>query len=106
QVPRRRARNRVKSELPRIRQRDGDHAILEAQRRQTHCIVLDEQVCRTNLVRQPGSAEQRRKTYGKGGLITIGQRQQRPIAPHVGGGGGNRFARKRRARRIVVISDF
>ena len=43
-----RARNRVESEFARVRQRYGNHAVLEAQRRQADGIVLDVEIPRSS----------------------------------------------------------
>src|ERR1017187_1027575 len=106
QIAGRRASHGIEPEAARIRQRDRNHAIFEAQGGQADRIILDEEPARSDLFAEPRSAHERRVSHWERRLKCGRQRQQFAIAPHVRRTRGEQFARKARAEQIVIVGDF
>ena len=84
QVAGRGAADGVEAEGLRVGQRDRDHAVLEAERREADGVVLDVEIVRADALAQIARADQRGEANRKVGLKAFGNGQQRGVAPDVG----------------------
>ena len=106
QVTGRRAPDRIEAEDLRVRQRNRDHAILEAQRGQADGVILDVEIARADALGEPGRAQQRRPSRGSRRDVVVGHGQQGLIAPHAAGPLGNGLAGKGVAGSLEIALDL
>src|ERR1700745_1912332 len=110
QVSRRGARDGVEAKSASLGEGYGNNTILEAQCRQTDCVVLDVQIAcgssAAQLLRQLRRVEERRETNRQTWGKALGEGQQFGVAPHVRCPLRDALATDRRSQRVVVVSNF
>src|SRR5271165_737643 len=113
QVASGRTRHGIESESFRLRQSHGDHAVLEAERRQANGVVLDVEILRgggrpTQLLSQTWSLKQWSEADRQPRFIALGEGKQFGVAPHVRRPLGNARSCESSlgAQRVVVVGNF
>ena len=101
EIPGRRAREHIETELGRARRRHRDDAVLVRERGMVDRVVLDVELVEPEPLRQPRAAHERRVAGVKAGPRLALDRKQLAIAPEVFRPAFDRFARER-DRRVVV----
>ena len=86
------AADRVEAELARVGQRNGDDAILEAERGKADGVVLDVEAGGADARAEAAGVDQRREADGQIRLKALRHGQQPRVAPDAGGAAGDGIA--------------
>jgi hypothetical protein len=90
----------------RVRERDRDDAVLEAEGWEADGVVLDVEIGRTDSLAQIFGADERSKAYGEIGLETFRDGEKSCIAPDAGRTGCDVFLGEKTADGLKVIRNF
>src|SRR5262249_34177538 len=106
EVPGRRARHRVETELTRLVDCDRDDAVLERPRRVADRVVLEVELVKTPRLSEIPRAHQGRQAHVVANQRVAGEGEEVAVAPDAGRARRDAVARQDRADRGIVVLDL